>query len=65
MTRDESEEWRTSSRSSAQGQCVELARTGRRIAVRDSKNPGGHRLNLGRARFGRLLSEIRAGEHDL
>ncbi|GAA4414222.1 DUF397 domain-containing protein [Actinokineospora soli] len=33
--------WRKSSRSTGQGQCVELAVSDERAAVRDSKNPGG------------------------
>ncbi|HEV7652448.1 MAG TPA: DUF397 domain-containing protein [Actinophytocola sp.] len=32
--------WRKSSRSSAQGQCVEIARVGGHAAARDSKSPG-------------------------
>jgi hypothetical protein len=35
------------------------------IAVRDSKNPDGHRLAFARATFGVLAREIRAGRHDL
>ena len=33
--------WRTSSRSSAQGQCVEVAFVGNTVAARDSKNKPG------------------------
>jgi hypothetical protein len=36
--------WRKSSRSSAQGQCVELAFLGEHAAARDSKNPAGPAL---------------------
>jgi hypothetical protein len=32
--------WRKSSRSSAQGQCVEIAYVGGHMAARDSKSPG-------------------------
>jgi uncharacterized protein DUF397 len=32
--------WRKSSRSSAQGQCVEIAYVGGHAAARDSKSPG-------------------------
>jgi hypothetical protein len=34
-------EWRTSSRSSANGQCVEVTFVGNTVATRDSKNKAG------------------------
>ena len=33
--------WRKSTRSANDGECVEVATTGDRVAVRDSKNPAG------------------------
>lgn len=38
--------WRKSSRSSGNGQCVEIAYDGERAAARDSKNPNGPVLAL-------------------
>ncbi len=34
------------------------------IALRDSKDPDGPRLELGRRAFGVLIGEIRAGRYD-
>lgn len=54
--------WRKSSHSHSSGECIEVAAFGAgRFGVRDSKNPGGPMLVLGRAVFGRLLARARTG----
>ncbi|MEU4828537.1 DUF397 domain-containing protein [Actinomadura sp. NPDC023710] len=50
--------WRTSSHSST-GNCVETARIGNQIAVRDSKNPALGMLLLTPSAFGDLLERIK------
>lgn len=51
--------WRKSSFSDHQGgNCVEVGGLPSFVAVRDSKNPGGHRLVFDRAVFLRFTREI-------
>ncbi|WP_030174330.1 DUF397 domain-containing protein [Spirillospora albida] len=58
--------WRKSSHSTGQGgDCVEVAGIASTVAVRDSKDPDGPMLILGRAVFGALTRDIRASDHDL
>ncbi|QXJ24528.1 DUF397 domain-containing protein [Actinomadura graeca] len=58
--------WRRSTYSdSSGGNCVEVARAALDLAVRDSKDPDGARLRVGRRAFEALLGEIRAGRHDV
>ncbi|WP_207935988.1 DUF397 domain-containing protein [Actinomadura sp. KC216] len=52
--------WRKSSHSDDDGNCVEVSRTPRAVRVRDSKDPGGPVLNLREADFARLLASIKA-----
>ncbi|MBA9005004.1 DUF397 domain-containing protein [Thermomonospora cellulosilytica] len=57
--------WRKSSHSTAQGgDCVEVADLSPAIAIRDSKDPDGPRLTIGRAAFGAFLQAVRNGGHD-
>jgi hypothetical protein len=58
--------WRKSTRSSNGGDtCVELARTPRSIAVRDSKDTSGPHLEVSRRSLGRLLTAVKQGRFDL
>lgn len=58
--------WRKSTRSSNGGAtCVELARTPRTIAVRDSKDTTGPHIELAPRSFTHLLTTIKQGTHDL
>lgn len=58
--------WRKSSRSGGDsGQCVEVAGLSWAVAVRDSKDPDGPMLALGRTAFNAFVARIRAGAHDL
>ena len=58
-------EWRVSSYTGGNGDCVELAGLSAVTAVRDSKNPDGGTILFGRSTFARLLTEIKHGQHDL
>ncbi|WP_093840463.1 DUF397 domain-containing protein [Streptomyces aidingensis] len=55
--------WRASSYSNAGGECVEVARhaTRGRIAVRDSKEPGGALLVFAAEGFAAFVGALRAG----
>ncbi|MFG1997615.1 DUF397 domain-containing protein [Spirillospora sp. NPDC048911] len=53
--------WRKSSRSGSGNACVEVARTGRSIGVRDSRDPDGPRLIITPAALRAVVSQIRAG----
>jgi hypothetical protein len=52
--------WRKASKSASNGgQCVELARIGEAVAVRDSKDPDGPKLLVTRATLGAALADHR------
>ena len=55
--------WRKSSRSTNNG-CVEVAFVGDRVAVRDSKDPGGPVLLFTAHEWASFLGGVRDGEFD-
>ncbi|MGW0803527.1 DUF397 domain-containing protein [Nonomuraea sp. NPDC002799] len=57
--------WRTSSLSGGNGQCVEVAVVGERIAVRDSKNRAGSVLLFTPDEWRAFTGGVRLGEFDL
>jgi Domain of unknown function (DUF397) len=57
-------EWRKSSYSGGGNQCVEVARIGGEVAVRDSKNDGGGHLRFSAAGWEAFLDDIRRGSYD-
>ena len=57
--------WRKSARSSAQGNCVELAQLpGQGVAVRNSRDPGGPALLFTDAELEAFLGGVKDGDFD-
>jgi hypothetical protein len=56
--------WVKAQMSSHNGQCVEIASTPGKIAMRDSKDPDGHVLVYTHAEFSAFLDGARNGEFD-
>jgi hypothetical protein len=57
--------WRKSARSSAQGNCVELARlSGAEVAIRNSRDPGGPALVFTDAELDAFLGGVKDGDFD-
>lgn len=67
MTEHTYSNWRKSTRSDGDGNCVEVADSddGTKIGVRDSKNRDGAKLEFARLVWCEFLDGVRAGEFDL
>jgi hypothetical protein len=57
-------QWHKSSYSNAGNQCVEVARIGGAVAVRDSKNPGGGHLTFSATEWEAFLDSVKRGGYD-
>ncbi len=57
--------WRKSSRSGAEGNCVQVAFVAGQVAVRDSKNPQGPALVFGRRAWDAFICAAKDGRFDL
>jgi Domain of unknown function (DUF397) len=55
-------QWHKSTRSSANGQCVEVAHLDQAVAVRDSKNPNGPNLIFTRRDWSTFIRGLKNGD---
>ncbi|MGP4020027.1 DUF397 domain-containing protein [Saccharopolyspora sp. 5N708] len=57
-------QWRKSTRSSMQGNCVEVAFTAEAVAARDSKDPNGGKLAFSATSWASFVGGLRVGRFD-
>ncbi len=56
--------WRKSTRSGAQANCVEIGTVAEVVGIRDSKDPSGPALAVEPAAWSRFLNEVHTGALD-
>ncbi len=57
--------WRKASRTTEQGQCVEVALTNERVGVRDSKHRSGGHFEVSPQQWAIFVGYVKAGDRDL
>lgn len=56
--------WRTSTYTHPNGNCVEVGRAGDRAAVRDTKNRAAGHLTIGAAQWSAFVRRVASGRYD-
>ncbi|HEY3734780.1 MAG TPA: DUF397 domain-containing protein [Streptosporangiaceae bacterium] len=57
--------WRKSTRSSGNGECVEIATSAETVAIRDSKDPDGPKLTITRPAWAAFIHRVKDGRSGL